>query len=118
MSLCIQSFIPSSSNLKCVCSVTLCEDKSKLKQYTYACDERADLIFEDIIDISDNVEHDVVEKDGRTYTDHAVVQRDRLRVDSRKWYLSKINPKKYSDKILFNILFPNFFKKIKSVFYF
>jgi len=27
------------------------------------------------------------------------VQRDRLRVDTRKWYLSKIMPKKYGDKL-------------------
>ena len=27
------------------------------------------------------------------------IQRSRLRVDTRKWYLSKLNPKKYGDKV-------------------
>ena len=37
--------------------------------------------------------------DGREVIDQAVVNRDRLRVDSRKWLLSKMNPKKFGEKI-------------------
>ena len=58
------------------------------KQYARACDERTHLIFEEIIDITDEKMFDQVE-----------VQQARLKVDARKWMLSKMNPKKYGDKI-------------------
>lgn len=74
------------------------EDKSK--QYARACNERADKIFEDILTIADDQEGDVYkDEDGKEITNWNIVQRARLRVDSRKWMLSKLNPKKYSDKI-------------------
>lgn len=76
------------------------EDKLKTKQYARACDDRADKIFEDILNIADSVGNDVIlDKDGKEVTNYNIIQRDRLRVDSRKWILSKLNPKKYSDKI-------------------
>ena len=75
------------------------KDKDKIKQYTRATDERADSIFEDMIDIADDQEGDVyIDKDGNEQTNHNINQRARLRVDTRKWYLSKLMPKKYGDK--------------------
>jgi hypothetical protein len=74
-------------------------DELKSKQYAYACTERADFIFEQTLNISDNVENDMITlEDGREVVNNAVIQRDRLRVDTRKWFLSKINPKKYGEK--------------------
>jgi hypothetical protein len=76
------------------------EDVNKVKQYTRATDGRADKIFEDILNIADATAEDIITSDeGQPITNHNVIQRDRLRVDTRKWYLSKLNPKKYSDKI-------------------
>ena len=76
------------------------EDEGKVKQYVRACEARADEIFEDILDIADNQEDDVYkDSDGKEHTNHNVINRSRLRIDSRKWMLSKMNPKKYSDKI-------------------
>lgn len=60
-------------------------DEALQLQYARACEERGAYIYEDMIDIADDKSGDV--------------QRDRLRVDTRKWFLSKLNPKKYSDKI-------------------
>lgn len=75
-------------------------DISKSKQYACACEVRADKEFEDILSIADNVGGDMVTlPDGTEAIDHAVVARDKLRVDARKWRLSKMNPKKYSDKL-------------------
>lgn len=55
---------------------------------------------DEIIDIADASEGDViVDEDGRRLIDNEAVQRARLRVDSRKWLLSKLVPKKYGDKI-------------------
>lgn len=64
------------------------ENEELGKQYARACDERTHLIFEEIIDITDEKMIDQVE-----------VQQARLKVDARKWMLSKMNPKKYGDKI-------------------
>lgn len=76
------------------------EDENKVKQYVRACEDRADEIFEDILDIADNQEKDVYkDSDGNEHTNHNVINRSRLRIDSRKWMLGKMNPKKYSDKI-------------------
>ena len=55
-------------------------------QYARAKEEAAELFAEDIISIADG------EEDGD-------VQRDRLRVDARKWVASKLKPKKYGDKV-------------------
>jgi len=64
------------------------EDKKEfLHQYETASNIRADELFDELEDIADN-------KKGE-------VQRDRLRVDTRKWYLSKVLPKKFGDKLDF-----------------
>ena len=79
-------------------------DETKVKRYVRACEERANSIFEDIINISDNMEQDIITlPDGREVENKAVIARDRLRVDARKWAASKLNPKKYGDKIDQNI---------------
>jgi len=76
------------------------KDSEKSKRYARATDERADLMADEILTISDNVGKDLVTlPDGREIVDNAVVQRDRLRVDSRKWLLAKLRPKKYGDQI-------------------
>ena len=75
------------------------DDELKSKRYARACSDRADIIFEQILEIADDQELDVYEKDGVELTNHNVIQRSRLRVDSRKWMLAKMNPKKYGDKI-------------------
>ncbi len=75
-------------------------DDEKQKQYARATKLRAASIFEDILIIADNQEADVYEdEDGKEFTNHNVIQRARLRVDSRKWMLSKLEPKKYGDKL-------------------
>ena len=55
--------------------------------YADAKQEAADAMGEDILDIAD----ETTDKDGH--------QRNRLRVDTRKWLMSKHKPKKYGDKI-------------------
>lgn len=75
-------------------------DKEKSKQYVRACEERQDFLFEQMLDIADDQEGDVyTDKEGREQVNHNVIQRSRLRIDTRKWALSKLNPKKYGDKV-------------------
>lgn len=58
---------------------------------------------EDIQDISDNARNDWMELHGdddagwRANGEH--IQRSKLRVDARKWLLSKLAPKKYGERI-------------------
>ena len=69
-------------------------------QYAKAKMMQAELMAEDIIDISDNSErdyHEDLEGNERFNPEH--VQRARLRVDSRKWMASKLAPKIYGDRV-------------------
>jgi hypothetical protein len=75
------------------------EDEEKVKQYARACEVRADVIFEEILTIADKQGEDIIIVDGKEVTNHNVVSRNRLQVDARKWVLSKMQPKKYGDKI-------------------
>ena len=64
-------------------------------QYAHAREAYIDKIAADILIISD--EDAGVDDRGRV--DHGMVQKQRLRVDTRKWLLSKLAPKKYGDKL-------------------
>lgn len=76
-------------------------DENLAIQYVRACEDRADKIFEEILDIADETSNDVVQMDIDGIiverTNHEVIQRSRLRVDARKWMLGKMQPKKYGD---------------------
>jgi hypothetical protein len=54
---------------------------------------------EDLLDIADNVSRDVLETDNGLVFNHTAVQRDRLRTDTRRWVMSKMNPGRYGDKL-------------------
>lgn len=78
----------------------LSNDVEKSNKYTRATELRTERMAEETLEISDSVEDDIITlPDGREVVNNNVIQRDRLRVDTRKWLLSKMNPKKYGDKI-------------------
>ena len=55
---------------------------------------------DDLLEIADDGRNDTLtDEDGNEITNHDVIQRSRLRVDTRKWMLSKMLPKIYGDKI-------------------
>lgn len=58
------------------------------EQYAHAREVQAELLAEDIINLSDAV-----------IEDGAAVAKARLQVDARKWYASKLAPKRYGDRI-------------------
>jgi len=73
-------------------------------QYARAREAQAEHWADEILEISDDGSNDWMERknqDGSTYTvvDHEHVSRSKLRVDSRKWLMSKLAPKKYGDKV-------------------
>lgn len=81
----------------------LAKDEEKAKQYARATKIRADNIFDEMFDIADNSENDYMNKvvagEVTRVLDPENIQRSRLRIDTRKWGLSKLNPKKYGDKL-------------------
>ena len=75
-------------------------DEVKAKQYARATEVRADIIFDDILAIADENTNDTsINENGIEVVNNDVIQRSRLRIDARKWVLSKLNPKKFGDKI-------------------
>lgn len=76
----------------------LSESDELAKQYAYACEERAEGIFDEMFDIADDSSNDVEVTDNGIVVKHEEIQRSRLRVDIRKWALSKMNPKKFGDQ--------------------
>lgn len=77
------------------------------EQYAHAKDAGCELMGEEIIEIADDGSNDWMKSnkpDDEGYSlngEH--VQRSKLRVDARKWYLSKILPKKYGDKVTMDV---------------
>ena len=80
------------------------EDKKDFwEQYEKARNIQAELMFEELLEIADDGTNDWMKenRDGSTYyvINGEAMGRSRLRVDVRKWYLSKVLPKKFSDKL-------------------
>jgi hypothetical protein len=74
------------------------KDVELQQQYARATISRADSIFEEILDIADDSSGDKKYTENGEVMDSEYVQRSRLRVDARKWAVSKMNPKKYGEK--------------------
>jgi hypothetical protein len=87
----------------------LTEDAAFSEQYARAKATAAEVLASELIEIADDGTNDYVErvnaKTGRLEIgfDNEHVQRSRLRVDTRKWYLSKILPKVYGDRLDLNV---------------
>lgn len=82
------------------------EHKDFSEQYARACRERSEAMAEDILDISDDGVNDWMAiqygKDPNNVAwkvNNEAVQRSKLRVETRKWLMSKMIPKKYGDKV-------------------
>lgn len=83
------------------------------EHYTRARKLQAELLADELMEIADDGSNDWMQKtgaDGETggfALNGEHVQRSRLRVDTRKWYLSKVLPKVYGDKVHQEISGPN-----------
>ena len=76
------------------------QDKDFSEQYVRAKEVQAHLMAEEILSISDDGSNDTyTDERGVERTDVDVIARSKLRVDSRKWLLSKMLPKVYGDKL-------------------
>ena len=71
------------------------EDEKLAEQYARAREELIEKIAAEIIEIADQP----VGTNDKGSTDAGAVQKQRLQVDTRKWLLSKLAPKKYGDRL-------------------
>ena len=68
------------------------------EQYARARDTGLDAMAEELLDIADDSSQDTtIGKRGDEIMDAEYVARSKLRVEARKWYLSKLAPKRYGD---------------------
>ena len=76
------------------------KDKDFADRYARAKENQCEFLAEEILEISDDSSLDVAfTEDGKPFIDKEHIHRSRLRVDTRKWILSKLKPKKYGDKL-------------------
>ena len=56
-------------------------------------------MVDELLEIADDCTNDYMERNGKLVFDGEHISRSRLRVDTRKWLLSKALPKLYGDKL-------------------
>jgi len=76
----------------------LSKEESFRDQYARAKELGAEAIFHDMLEIADDKSEDHTTNEEGSFVGGTAVQRARVQIDTRKWYLSKILPKKYGDK--------------------
>jgi hypothetical protein len=79
------------------------ENEEFRNQYARAKEEATDALAEELLDIADDASNDWMESnkpgDNSVILNGEHLQRSRLRVDTRKWLMSKMKPKKYGEKL-------------------
>lgn len=76
------------------------ENPERIELYKRATEIRADGIFDDMLEISDDGTKDYYyDVNGNRQQSMVAVNRSRLQLDTRKWVLGRMNPKKYSEKL-------------------
>lgn len=73
------------------------------ERYTRAREAQAHFLADEILEIADDGSNDWTERqqgeDTITVVDHEHIQRSKVRIDARKWLMSKMAPKRYGDKL-------------------
>lgn len=59
-----------------------------------------EVMADELFDIADETSQDTItDAEGNARPNSEWITRSRLRVDTRKWYLSKLAPKRYGDRL-------------------
>lgn len=69
------------------------------EKYDVAMQQRAEFLFEEMLDIADETARDTITGENGDRANTEWISRSKLRVDTRKWMLAKMVPKKYGDKV-------------------
>jgi hypothetical protein len=97
--ICLDPDMPASSTV----FKWLGEQKEFSEQYARAREAQMEVMAQEIVDIADdNSEDSQFDDNGNTRINSEFVQRSKLRVDTRKWLMSKLAPKKYGEKVDLN----------------
>lgn len=75
------------------------EFKEFQAQYARARDVGLDAMVDEILDIAHDGSNDWMKREGKEIVDHEHISRSRLRIDTLKWYASKLAPKRYGDRL-------------------
>lgn len=79
------------------------ENKEFSDQYARAREAQAETFYDELLSIADDGQNDWMEKQFGTQKawveNGEALQRSRLRVDTRKWAMSKLLSRKYGDKV-------------------
>ncbi len=91
---------------------TLASDRSFQEQYARAKAAQMDLMAEEIIEIADDARNDWIERENRsggTYValNEEAIARSRVRIEARKWLMSKFACRKYGDRVAAEVSGPN-----------
>jgi hypothetical protein len=80
----------------------LMDNNDFAQKYARAREKQAEHYAGEIIEICDETANDIIidPETGAERTNHEVVLRSKLRVDTRKWLMGKLAPKKYGDKTI------------------
>jgi hypothetical protein len=75
-------------------------DKSRVDAYARAREEQQHAWADEIVKIAGESERDTIERDdGGTSMNSEWVARCKLKIDTKKWLMARLNPKAYGDKI-------------------
>jgi hypothetical protein len=69
-------------------------------RYAFARQLGLDAMADELLEIADDGSGDfIIDANGNRIPDHEHISRSRLRIDARKWYLAKLAPKRYGDRL-------------------
>lgn len=102
-SICLDDDMPSMTSVM----RWLAKEEEFRQQYARARELQQEVRLEEIHEIADNCTDDVIflttdddsGEGAKPVIKHSAIQRARLQIDTRKWAMSKMAPKKYGDKI-------------------
>ena len=78
----------------------IAEEGDFCSRYAHAKDEQMDTMADEIIEICDDDSLDIAFKeDGTPFVNQEHINRSKLRIETRKWLMAKLKPKKYGDKV-------------------
>lgn len=82
----------------------LSEEEGLSDRYARAKEAQADFMADEMLDIADDGRNDWMKRhqangESVEVVNSEVIQRSKIRIDTRKWLASKLKPKKYADKV-------------------
>lgn len=93
--ICSSEGMPSTTSVK----RWLREKEDFRAQYAQARESQAEHYLDEIIEIADDSSQDTEYGESGPKANNEWINRSKLRVDTRKWAMSKLAPKKYGDKL-------------------